>query len=76
MDIFTNIVDTHIKNLRKKLGKYGNYISTIYGSGYRISDDGGDDKLKLSLKSKISLWLLVILAGFLCTLWCFDLFCL
>jgi DNA-binding response OmpR family regulator len=43
VDIFTNIVDTHIKNLRKKLGHSGRYISTIYGSGYRISQDGGDE---------------------------------
>ena len=42
VDIFTNIVDTHIKNLRKKLGKYGNYIITIYGSGYRIPDEDSD----------------------------------
>lgn len=42
VDIFTNIVDTHIKNLRKKLGKYGNYIITIYGSGYRIPDEGSE----------------------------------
>ena len=37
VDIFTNVVDTHIKNLRKKLGKYGKAIETVYGSGYRIS---------------------------------------
>ena len=36
VDIFTNVVDTHIKNLRKKLGKSGKIIKTIYGSGYRI----------------------------------------
>jgi DNA-binding response OmpR family regulator len=39
VDIFTNVVDTHIKNLRKKLGKSGNIIKTIYGSGYRIPDE-------------------------------------
>jgi DNA-binding response OmpR family regulator len=39
VDIFTNIVDTHIKNIRKKLGKQGRYIETIYGSGYRVQDD-------------------------------------
>ena len=39
VDIFTNIVDTHIKNLRKKLGRYGRIINTVYGSGYRILDD-------------------------------------
>ena len=36
VDIFTNVVDTHIKNLRKKLGKSGKLIKTVYGSGYRI----------------------------------------
>lgn len=42
VDIFTNVVDTHIKNLRKKLGKSGNIIKTIYGSGYRVPDDEAD----------------------------------
>ena len=42
VDIFTNVVDTHIKNLRKKLGKSGNIIKTIYGSGYRIQDEDTD----------------------------------
>jgi len=36
VDIFTNIIDTHIKNIRKKLGKAGSCIKTVYGSGYRI----------------------------------------
>ncbi|MBL7060990.1 MAG: response regulator transcription factor [Actinobacteria bacterium] len=39
VDIFTNIVDTHIKNLRRKLGKSGRLIKTVYGSGYRVLDD-------------------------------------
>jgi len=38
VDIFTNIVNTHIKNLRKKLGKNGDMIETVYGSGYRINE--------------------------------------
>lgn len=42
VDIFTNVVDTHIKNLRKKLGKSGDIIRTIYGSGYRIADEETD----------------------------------
>lgn len=29
-------VDNHIKNLRRKLGKAGNYIETVRGVGYRI----------------------------------------
>jgi len=40
VDIFTNIVDTHIKNLRRKMGKSGKIIKTVYGSGYRIEYDG------------------------------------
>jgi len=39
VDIFTNVIDSHIKNLRKKLGRFSRYISTVYGSGYRILDD-------------------------------------
>jgi len=39
VDIFTNVVDSHIKNLRRKLGRFSRYISTVYGSGYRILDD-------------------------------------
>jgi DNA-binding response OmpR family regulator len=39
VDIFTNIIDTHIKNIRKKLGKAGKLIKTVYGSGYRIIDN-------------------------------------
>jgi len=39
VDIFTNVVDTHIKNLRNKLGKSGKLIQTVYGSGYRIPDE-------------------------------------
>ncbi|MEI7615216.1 MAG: response regulator transcription factor [Actinomycetota bacterium] len=38
-DIFSNIVNTHIKNLRKKIGKNGNIIETVYGSGYRINEN-------------------------------------
>ena len=39
VDIFTNVVDTHIKNLRRKLGKSGKFIKTVYGSGYRIQEE-------------------------------------
>ena len=38
VDIFTNIIDTHIKNLRQKLGKNKDIIETVYGSGYRINE--------------------------------------
>ncbi|HYE09588.1 MAG TPA: response regulator transcription factor [Patescibacteria group bacterium] len=29
-------VDTHVKKLREKLGDYSNYISTIWGVGYKL----------------------------------------
>ena len=31
-------VDVHITGLRKKLGRYGKYIETVRGVGYRFSD--------------------------------------
>ena len=39
VDIFTNVVDTHIKNLRKKLGKNSKALKSVYGSGYRLEDE-------------------------------------
>ncbi|MCD4670288.1 MAG: response regulator transcription factor [Actinomycetia bacterium] len=39
VNIFTNVVDTHIKNLRRKLGRSGSIVETVFGSGYRIKDD-------------------------------------
>ena len=33
------IVDTHIKNLRKKMGRAGDFIETIRGVGYRIDQE-------------------------------------
>ncbi len=34
-------IDTHVKKLRSKMGKYGNYIKTIWGMGYKfeVSED-------------------------------------
>jgi DNA-binding response OmpR family regulator len=29
-------IDTHVKKLRNKLGKYGEYIKTIWGMGYKF----------------------------------------
>lgn len=37
-DSFSNIVDVHVKNLRKKLDARGSLIETIRGVGYRIKD--------------------------------------
>jgi len=34
---FSNVVDVHIKNLRKKLGNYGKNLETIRGLGYKLS---------------------------------------
>jgi two-component system phosphate regulon response regulator PhoB len=35
-DIDTRTVDTHIRRLREKLGKAGDWIETIRGVGYRF----------------------------------------
>lgn len=36
-DPFSNVVDVHLKNLRKKLPKnYANRIKTVWGRGYRL----------------------------------------
>ena len=37
-DVTTRTVDTHIKLLRKKLGKAGKFIETIRGIGYRLKE--------------------------------------
>ncbi len=36
-DSFSNVVDVHIKNLRKKLGTYGKHLQTIRGIGYTMA---------------------------------------
>lgn len=33
-----DIIYAHVKNLKKKLGLQGNYIRTIYGTGYKLSE--------------------------------------
>jgi two-component system phosphate regulon response regulator PhoB len=35
-DVTTRTVDTHVKRLREKLGKAGDYVETIRGVGYRF----------------------------------------
>ncbi len=35
----TRTVDTHVRRLRLKLGKYSSYIQTIRGFGYRVKHD-------------------------------------
>ena len=37
-DITTRTVDTHVKRLREKLGRAGDYIETVRGVGYRFAD--------------------------------------
>jgi len=37
-DSFSNVVDVHINNLRKKLGdEQGQFLETVYGVGYKIN---------------------------------------
>lgn len=37
-DVDTRTVDTHIKRLRRKLGKWANKIQTVRGLGYRLKE--------------------------------------
>ena len=37
--IDTRTVDTHMRRLREKLGKFGIYLETVRGFGYRIAED-------------------------------------
>lgn len=39
-DVTTRTVDTHIKRLREKLGKFGKAIETVRGVGYRFKEEG------------------------------------
>lgn len=38
-DIFSRTIDTHMRNLRKKMGKMQKYIHTIRGMGYKFEDE-------------------------------------
>ncbi|HEV8376374.1 MAG TPA: response regulator transcription factor [Candidatus Polarisedimenticolia bacterium] len=44
-DVESRTVDTHVKRLRAKLGKIGEWIQTVRGRGYRFRPDGiaGED---------------------------------
>jgi two-component system phosphate regulon response regulator PhoB len=39
-DVESRTVDTHVKRLRAKLGKMGDWIQTVRGVGYRFRPDG------------------------------------
>jgi len=37
-DVTTRTVDTHVKRLREKLGRAGDYVETVRGVGYRFAE--------------------------------------
>ena len=39
-------IDTHVKKLRAKMGKRGNYIKTIWGMGYKFEADDEQKEAK------------------------------
>lgn len=41
-EVYTRTVDTHIKRIRKKLGKFSKMIETIPGVGYRLKEEEKD----------------------------------
>ena len=36
-DSFSNIVDVHVTNLRKKINDHAQIIETVHGVGYRLN---------------------------------------
>ena len=40
----TRTIDTHVRRLRKKLGKHMDVIETVRGFGYRLAEDSSDTK--------------------------------
>lgn len=42
MDVDTRTIDTHVKRLREKLGKYGHFIETVRGLGYKLKEEDED----------------------------------
>jgi two-component system phosphate regulon response regulator PhoB len=40
--IDTRTIDTHVKRLREKLGKSGNFIETVRGLGYKFKEEDED----------------------------------
>jgi two-component system, OmpR family, phosphate regulon response regulator PhoB len=38
-DIYSRTIDTHMRNLRKKLGKMQKYIHTVRGMGYKFEEE-------------------------------------
>lgn len=52
--IDTRTVDTHVRRLREKLGKYSIYIETVRGVGYRISDKVDQQQAASSLPDEAS----------------------
>jgi DNA-binding response OmpR family regulator len=41
-DVYSECIDKHVESLRKKMGRYGKKIKTVYGSGYIFT--GNDEK--------------------------------
>lgn len=37
--VVDRVVDSHIRSIRRKLGRYKDYIVTVYGGGYRFNPD-------------------------------------
>ena len=46
--VVDRVVDSHIRSLRRKLGKYRNYIVTVYGDGYSFNPYAYQNKITLN----------------------------
>ncbi len=41
-DVYTRTIDTHVRRLRSKLGRCGDFIETVIGVGYRFRQDADE----------------------------------
>jgi two-component system OmpR family response regulator/two-component system phosphate regulon response regulator PhoB len=39
-EVYDRTIDVHVKNLREKLGKEGEWIKTVRGVGYKLEESG------------------------------------
>jgi len=44
--VVDRVVDSHVRSIRRKLGRYRDYIVTVYGGGYKFNPEAYRDNFK------------------------------
>jgi DNA-binding response OmpR family regulator len=52
-EVTERAIDTNITRLRKKLGEYGDYLTTRLGYGYGFQEQGNSGRRKASAERKV-----------------------